>query len=190
MRQISFALFLCCFIVCGLRAQQPPLKPKIGEKPGQKDIDPSGLKPLGLQNVIFIARIKSTRELHVYGEHNKLRRFETVEVNEGNGFNKEEGIFTAPVSGAYCFIFSINFQNTGCWEVATSLMVTLLKSGAAYDEFRLPMWYGNSYSTLGFTTIIPLKSGETIQLSPMYTTCRGGGYSLAEGITFSGYLIN
>lgn len=59
--------------------------------------------------------------------------FEAEILNVGNAFNTIKGIFTAPVSGIYTFIF-LSFKGTNNWETRVSLRVNKIE--IAYTGIR------------------------------------------------------
>ncbi len=74
-----------------------------------------------------------------YGE-NQVLRFDTVKLNDGNGYNIGTGKFTAPVGGVYLFWGHVTSYNDGSFalklmtkhgEGARGWTSTGLKNGAA-----------------------------------------------------------
>ena len=86
---------------------------------------------------------------------NTVMPFEQETLNVGNAFNISTGIFTAPLSGTYFFIFSSFADNT-----YSSLSFNLQLNDAQIAICYSP--YGIYYCNIPYT--LKLSSGDRIQV--------------------------
>ena len=106
--------------------------------------------------------------------------YNRVEVNEGNGFNKFNGRFTAPVSGIYAFTFSGISGNERSWTV-----VNVYKNNRLNHE----MLDGNKagdYNNIGESWIMKLRRGDQIYLEVAHGKLSVGNQDFVH---FTGQLL-
>ena len=88
--------------------------------------------------------------------------FEIIDVSYGRGYDKSNGKFTAPLSGAYKFTYHVRGNTSGGnMKVRPQINgvnpgTNTLTSGSVYV-------YGDGYMAHG-STIVNLKAGETFEL--------------------------
>lgn len=69
--------------------------------------------------------------------------FDTVQINDGNGYNNHDGVFIAPRTGVYAFHWSIKID-AHSW-VSVEIVVNGTPIGcAATDSQRVGVWHTGS----------------------------------------------
>ena len=116
--------------------------------------------------------------------------FNQVITNDGNAYNKNNGMFTAPVTGTYFFTFSINVQST-------KVNVRLVKDNAnlvdviAHSSAHFtpdPNDYTSAQSTN--CVVVQLDAGQAVWAQAYHDAdAQIDGYSDYRYVTFSGFLL-
>nr|XP_034328987.1 complement C1q subcomponent subunit B-like [Crassostrea gigas] len=133
--------------------------------------------------VAFHAQL--THTIGNLGIHQTIR-FNSVLLNEGNGYSTRSGVFVAPISGLYVFAWTISDEETHCMKydvVKNSVVLTYHISDAANH----PDWAVSSG-----TIVTRMNSGDRvwIRVSDFYKCMHyvfGTGYGTS---LFVGYLLN
>ncbi|XP_062579298.1 uncharacterized protein LOC134241252 isoform X2 [Saccostrea cucullata] len=105
--------------------------------------------------------------------------FPHIILNEGNGYNSNDGVFTAPVNGIYLFYSSLTSYSTdycSCYIVRNGSIKVRLYTGAAHDQ---------SVSNM---VLLLLQKNDRIWLKMAAGTRIYSNENSPS--TFSGYLIN
>ncbi|CAG2213435.1 unnamed protein product [Mytilus edulis] len=82
-----------------------------------------------VSSVIAFSAYMSKNEDHVVDHH--ILTFDTVQTNEGNGYNRHTGIFIVPTSGVYVFTYTLMIGSNS--EVCTNLLINEAIYGHAYS---------------------------------------------------------
>ncbi|KAK3590572.1 hypothetical protein CHS0354_039704 [Potamilus streckersoni] len=108
---------------------------------------------------------------------NEIIHFDTVLHNEGNGFNKQTGVFTCPLSGTYFFTISL------LTHPGSPAYVHLIVNGQIKaNSFA----YGITYSDQGsISTIVRCEAGQNVWISLFGGTQIYGEYYTS----FSGFFL-
>ncbi|XP_060573009.1 uncharacterized protein LOC132730942, partial [Ruditapes philippinarum] len=117
-------------------------------------------------------------------------KFSNIILNEGNAYNIETGIFTAPLDGIYQFYAHI------CCNRKTSEIEYFIKVGTSSivtGEFMLPSRVNNDSDAkcTSFSAVAMVRKDETVRVGGMSFTSlgRATGSSNADFSSFSGVLI-
>ncbi|XP_069111502.1 complement C1q-like protein 4 [Argopecten irradians] len=86
-----------------------------------------------------------------------ILKFDTIHLNEGNGYNSSTGVFTCPVSGTYKFTWSVQIQNTDWGHALVDFMLNGTTKG-------FTITFGPKEYTSSNTVILRLKFGDRIWL--------------------------
>ena len=109
--------------------------------------------------------------------------FDHVEVNQQNGYNSTNGVFTAPVSGLYLFSFYGMTEDTG-----NAFGIRAYKNGDTYERFWPYTHHSgaSAHKHVSGTQIVPMNTGDTFKFNVQTGTLYGGsnGHN-----SFVGYLI-
>jgi len=109
--------------------------------------------------------------------------FDHVEVNQQNGYNSTNGVFTAPVSGLYLISFYGMSSDTG-----NAFGIRAYKNGDTYEMFWPYTHHsgGSPHKHVSGTQIVPMNTGDTFLFKAQSGTLYGGsnGHN-----SFTGYLI-
>lgn len=89
---------------------------------------------------------------------NGIIPFDLVKINLGGGFNSSTGVFTAPKSGFYKFIFNALKEYT----VVEGLLVNLRVNKIVQGESNTPL--GVNPHSLMLHAILKLKKGDRVDL--------------------------
>ena len=101
-----------------------------------------GVLKTNKNRVMFYARLSSTKTLHF---HSTIK-FDVVVTNEGGHYNPGDGVFVAPVSGAYLFSWTA-LTYSGHYEFTELRVENVVKASVASSAA------GNQY-TPGTTTLV------------------------------------
>lgn len=187
MKRIFFLLCFLFLVAMGLIAQDKPVK-KATNTPVK--IAESAARPAAfVPTIAFSSTITQPREILLGTDGNRIRRFDKVEFNHGNAFDPALGRFKAPIDGMYCLLVNVTLQNYGCFTDPISFQLSVMKNNTENQRFYLPVYYGNGFSTQGFTCLISLKAGDVIDLSPLSAACVGGKRPKFDKFVFSGYRV-
>ncbi|XP_062591761.1 complement C1q-like protein 4 [Saccostrea cucullata] len=104
--------------------------------------------------------------------------FETVVLNEGNGYDAKSGIFTTPTSGIY--VFDWTAAAPGARHAYTALRVNGI--GKAWTNCH---YGGNKWMTCSKMVVLKLKKGDKVQI----VVHNGPGYLMKKNTSFSGYKL-
>ena len=171
-----------------IAAQQPKIDPNKINTPGQKTILPGQLKlPPPVEKVSFSAVISERRSAGI-----ALSRFNQLQWNEGNGFNAETGVFTAPAQGIYCFIGNFTLGKYGCMVNPVTYGINVMKNDLqGVQSFNLPVSWGGveENTTESFTLLVQLNLNDRITLRPVSMACDGGQSPIVHRVVFSGYKV-
>jgi len=169
-------------------AQQPAIDPKRVNAPGQKTFQPGQLKLLpAAEKVSFSAVISERRSAST-----AIARFNQLQWNEGNGFNAETGVFTAPAQGIYCFSGNFTLGKYGCMVNPVTYGINVMKNDLqGAGSFNLPVSWGDAEgnTTESFTLLVQLNLNDRITLRSVSMACDGGQSPIVHRIVFSGYKI-
>ncbi|XP_062598321.1 uncharacterized protein LOC134259739 [Saccostrea cucullata] len=117
-----------------------------------------------------------------------LMVYDVVHINRGNGYNKGDGIFIAPVTGVYAFHFSLCIAQGASYPWA-SLEVTVngIGLGSTYEGVNTAP---GGYPCTSGLVISDVNSGDHVFIRTFEET-RGAINSAPNGRTsFSGWLIS
>ncbi|KAL3861121.1 hypothetical protein ACJMK2_007190 [Sinanodonta woodiana] len=108
--------------------------------------------------------------------------YDTMLLNEGNGYNNDTGVFTAPAPGIYLFhFFSLAENNEKIWQELYH------NSDYVCSLYGLTSSY---WADAGNTAILHLKLGDTVQVKSRQTSKLFGSadeiYSSFSGVLISG----
>ena len=108
--------------------------------------------------------------------------FDVVTTNNGNGYNKADGIFTAPTSGTY--VFSWTAANLDRSHMQTELVVNAKVFGFTWSD----AYDHDDIAVASNTVVINLNQSDTVWIrSGSYHTGTITGRYLS---TFSGWLLH
>ncbi|XP_061172904.1 uncharacterized protein LOC133182173 [Saccostrea echinata] len=115
--------------------------------------------------------------------------YDAVHINRGNGYNKGDGIFIAPVTGVYVFHFSLCITEGENYPWASlEIAVNGIALGSTYEEGLKPGEPGG-YHCSSNLVISEVNSGDHVFIRTTSAT-RGAIISAAYGRTsFSGWLL-
>ncbi|KAL3882721.1 hypothetical protein ACJMK2_029033 [Sinanodonta woodiana] len=113
-------------------------------------------------------------ELNVQIRANEIIRFNTVLHNVGNGYSKETGFFTCPLSGTY--FFSVSLMTSLEYTTYVHLVVNGQVKGNSYAH----LWDQGSISC-----IVRCEAGQNVWISVYEGTLLYGNYYTS----FSGFLL-
>ncbi|KAL3882710.1 hypothetical protein ACJMK2_029023 [Sinanodonta woodiana] len=152
---------------------KPSIKAMSSHKPGISRREGRGIP---MKQIAFCATIVNLNGLGPVHEH-EIVLFDTVLHNEGNGFNKQTGIFTCPLSGIYFFTGSLMTKHGYSSEV--HLVVNGEIKGNSYaDE-------ANSWDQGSISSIVRCEAGQNVWISVYYGSYIHGDYYTS----FSGFLL-
>ncbi|XP_060573146.1 complement C1q-like protein 2 isoform X3 [Ruditapes philippinarum] len=120
----------------------------------------------------------------VLDTNNEVLVFESIITNEGSGYDKSTGIFTAPIEGTYFFTVHVCTANSKYSPIGLVLDSTFVARSINFDK--------DTYTCGSVSAIVKIKSGGQVWVaSTNYDT----GFVLSgENIyitnTFSGMLIS
>jgi hypothetical protein len=107
-------------------------------------------------------------------------RFDTADYNRGSHYNSSNGVFTAPVAGAYFFAYCIETQGGG-----NNFLIKPRKNGSllVVTEMQIST---SSTSGFGYSLVVDMAANDTfdLYLDGGYTIYGNGSYTF-----ISGYLI-
>ncbi|KAL3882724.1 hypothetical protein ACJMK2_029036 [Sinanodonta woodiana] len=152
---------------------KPGIKAMTSYKPGILRRDVRGL---AIKQIAFYAIIASGNGLGPIHER-EIVLFDTVLLNEGNGFNKQTGIFTCPLSGIYFFTGSVLTQHEH--QVGVHLIVNGETKGNAYADGA------NSWDQGSISSIARCEAGQNVWISVYLGSFIHGDYYTS----FSGFLL-
>ncbi|KAL3882729.1 hypothetical protein ACJMK2_029041 [Sinanodonta woodiana] len=152
---------------------KPDIKVMTSHKPGilRRDV-----RLLTTNQIAFCATIANLNGLGPIHPR-EIVLFDTVLLNEGNGFNKQTGIFTCPLSGIYFFTGSVLTQHEH--QVGVHLIVNGETKGNAYADGA------NSWDQGSISSIARCEAGQNVWISVYYGTYIHGNYYTS----FSGFLL-
>ncbi|XP_044024161.1 complement C1q tumor necrosis factor-related protein 3-like [Siniperca chuatsi] len=174
--------FLMVLVVCGLVGLQSA---------AEGDEDQRGLlqqlmarvekleEDRGKSQVAFSASLVSTVQWTDHGpfDTNTTLVFQRVKTNIGNAYDKETGIFTAPVKGLYYIRF------TGCVGKSGKLNAAVMKNGVnVFAIYNVPATRGTTSN--GMT--LALEEGDRLWVELWANTSISDQSRLS---TFSGFLV-
>lgn len=107
-----------------------------------------------VSSVIAFSAYMSRNEAHVVDHH--ILTFDTVQINEGNGYNRHTGIFIVPTSGVYDFTYTLMVGNDH--EVCTNLLINEAIYGHAYAYSGSL----NVHQTSTSTVVAHVNQGDTV----------------------------
>lgn len=104
--------------------------------------------------------------------------FDNVKTNVGNGYNKQNGVFTAPVPGLYSFSTTVRFNQ----QIRDVYFVMLKNADSVCNVYK-----GNEDTMATCTAVVNLEEGDHVYIENTNVPASapmGHGYS-----SFSGFLI-
>ncbi len=110
--------------------------------------------------------------------------FNHVEVNQQNGYDSGNGVFTAPISGLYLF----SFYGMSNDITLNTFGVLAYKNGVAYEKFWPYTHHSGAspHKHVSGTQIVPMAKGDTLSFYVTTGVMYAGGNSHNS---FVGYLI-
>ena len=112
--------------------------------------------------------------------------FQEIVQNEGKGYNKNTGIFTAPVTGTYLFTVQV------CLYVNKGLSLSIVANGTTITAgfFGEWDWSGVCYSTDGLAFIQAEEEVKVLATNPLSGSVIIPDYADQNWSFFSGVLLH
>ncbi|KAK3580693.1 hypothetical protein CHS0354_017974 [Potamilus streckersoni] len=132
-------------------------------------------RAIATKQIGFSSTIANEKGLQVHD--NEIVHFDTVLHNDGNGFNKESGIFTCPLSGTYFFTLSV--MTSHGYHTAVHLLVNGQIKGNSYANGA------DSWDQGSISNIFRCEAGQNVWISVYGGTYIHGDYYTS----FSGFLL-
>lgn len=129
-------------------------------------------------HVAFYAQL--SHDLTGLGDHQPIV-FDSVTTNVGNGYNKADGIFTAPVAGTYVFTWTA--YNKVHTHMQTELVVNNVVTGRTWSDAM----DHDDVAIASNTVVVTLAVGDVVWIKS--NTVHSGTISGALMTTFSGWMI-
>ncbi|KAK3590579.1 hypothetical protein CHS0354_039711 [Potamilus streckersoni] len=108
---------------------------------------------------------------------NEIVHFDTILHNEGNGFNKQTGMFTCPVPGIYFFVLSV-LTSRGS-SIGVSIIVDGEIKARSYADGSI------AYDQGSISTMVRCEAGHNVWTSVYFGSSIYGDYYSS----FSGFLL-
>lgn len=119
---------------------------------------------------------------------------DTELMDQGANYNNGTGVFTAPVTGNYCFIASVCFADVGVAHTNFFLQFTLTGKAFQQGYFNLGAIQATGNFQHQITALTPMAAGDTASL--LVNVNNGtkvvdvvGGTTVNTLTFFSGYLV-
>lgn len=106
--------------------------------------------------------------------------FPVVITNLGNGYDPNDGVFTAPTAGTYVFFVNIISYST------KTVSVKIILNGRKKIDSLAQSENTNAYNSGSNLVVLPLHKADRVWVSYNYGTGYYGGYPMTS---FSGFLI-
>ncbi|CAG2255343.1 C1QL [Mytilus edulis] len=131
-----------------------------------------------------ISRSIPMRQLHTH----MILKYDRVELNHGNGYNKNSGMFTAPVTGLYMFFVTNNAFDY------TTISFNVVKNNVVKNQGISDAISTGARLSVTLATPVPLVSGDTVYVQISYLRAKHAFGMTSDHIhdecSFSGYKIN
>lgn len=115
-------------------------------------------------------------------------KYDRVELNHGNGYNKNSGMFTAPVTGLYMFFVTNNAADY------TTISFKVVKNNVVKNQGISDAISTGARLSVTLATPVPLVSGDTVYVQISYLRAKHAYGMTSDHIhdecSFSGYKIN
>ncbi|KAL3882728.1 hypothetical protein ACJMK2_029040 [Sinanodonta woodiana] len=152
---------------------KPDTKGMTSHKPGILIRDVRLLRTNQIAFCATIANLNGLGPIHA----REIVLFDTVLLNEGNGFNKQTGVFTCPLSGIYFFTGSVLTLHEH--QLGVHLIVNGETKGNAYADGVTLFDQGS------ISSIVRCEAGQNVWISVYYGSYIHGDYFTS----FSGFLL-